>query len=376
MSRKRKGSIVKKDGKLYARIRFVDDNGKNRDLWRVASNKKEAKEKIKQLIEESTSRTSEELDALKMTFNHLADFYEENYLHEAIYVNERKISGIRNINPYKYHLKNLRFHFGKQLVQSISYINLAKFKLKRLKTPTKLGKQRSITDVNRQLQLLRRILNIAVRQGWIPKNPFHNGDSLISLADENQRTRILSFEEEIRLLAVIESNPLLFNLKGIVLIALDCALRKNEIITLCKKDLDLINKTITVRAFNSKTSKSRTVGITSRVHKWLSQYSNFKDDERIFPVKNVDTSWRKSLKKAKIDDFHFHDCRATCISRLISLGIPHTEVMRISGHQTISCLFRYIRADSSTIVRAANALDNFLLTQHQNYQENQSELVN
>jgi len=34
--------------------------------------------------------------------------------------------------------------------------------------------------------------------------------------------------------------------------------------------------------------------------------------------------------------------------------------MRISGHLTMSCLFRYIRADDSTIFRAVNALDNYM----------------
>lgn len=374
MSRQRKGSTVTKNGKLYARIQFVDDSNKKRDLWRLASNKKDAKSKIKELLETTETKTAQELDASKMTFINLAAFYEENYLYEAIYVNERKISGIRNIRPNQYCLKTLKSWFGKKLIQSIKHADILQYKLKRLNTPLKKGGQRAISGVNRELQILRRVLNIAVRQGWLLKNPFQNGDSLISLADENQRTRILSYEEEIRLFKAIDSNPLRFHLKGIVLIALDCGLRKNEIITLCRKHLDLTNKTITVTAFNSKTGKSRVVGMTSRLHKWLLQFQNYKNDERIFPIKGIQTTWSKTLKQAQIEDFHFHDCRATCISRLISLGLPHTEVMRISGHQTVACLFRYIRADNSMIFRAANALDNYLISQNQ--QANQSDLIN
>ena len=79
MARQKKGSIVTKNGHHYARIQFIDESGKKRDLWRKASTKKEAKEIIKELIEESESKTAKELDATRMTFNHLAFFYDENY---------------------------------------------------------------------------------------------------------------------------------------------------------------------------------------------------------------------------------------------------------------------------------------------------------
>src|SRR5437868_5941731 len=78
----------------------------------------------------------------------------------------------------------------------------------RLRTPTRCkldddGKpigQRSITSVNRELALLRRMFNVAYREGWLLKNPFHSGEPLISLADEVKRERILTRDEEARLL--------------------------------------------------------------------------------------------------------------------------------------------------------------------------------
>ncbi len=41
------------------------------------------------------------------------------------------------------------------------------------------------------------MLNVAQRDGWILRSPFAAGDSLISLADENKRERILTREEEV-----------------------------------------------------------------------------------------------------------------------------------------------------------------------------------
>jgi hypothetical protein len=189
MSRKRKGSIVTKNGKLYARVQFVDEFNKKRDLWRTATSKKDAKAKIKALIEESETKTAKELDAAKMTFNHLADWYSENYLHGAVYVNERKISGIRNTEPYQYNLKTLRAHFGNRNIQVITHTEILQFKLKRLSTPTKHGTQQSIAGINRELQLCRRLLALAVKQGWLNKSPFLNGNSLIS-----QRKKLVVIE--------------------------------------------------------------------------------------------------------------------------------------------------------------------------------------
>jgi integrase len=295
-----------------------------------------------------------------MNFAQLVEWYSATYLHEAIYLNERKVSGIRNIKPNQYNLKCLRSHFNNRLIQSITHADILRYKLLRLNTPLQNGGQRGIAGINRELQMMRRLMSLSVKNGWLKKSPFHNGDPLISLADEPQRTRILSFEEESRLFQAIDSNPHRFNLKGIVLIALDCAFRRNEILTLKRKDIDFIKKTITIRAFNSKTAKSRTVGITVRVYEWLLQFENFNADDNIFPIKSIHTTWGRTIKQAGIEDFHFHDCRATGISRLIAAGVPHTEVMRVSGHSTMSCLFRYIRADDSTIFRAVNALDSYL----------------
>jgi hypothetical protein len=44
---------------------------------------------------------------------------------------------------------------------------------------------------------MRRLLNIAEREGWILRNPMRNGDPLISIADERKRERIVTREEEL-----------------------------------------------------------------------------------------------------------------------------------------------------------------------------------
>src|SRR5207237_3150738 len=129
-------------------------------------------------------------------------------------------------------------------------------------------------------------------------------------------------------------------------------------------DISLDRRTITVRAFNSKTARSRTVAMTTRVYAWLSAWreaSPKDNDGQVFQVRtSIKTAFDKALKAARITGFHFHDTRATAISRMIQAGMPPAEVMRVSGHSTLRAFYVYVRADLDTAYRAASALDEFL----------------
>jgi hypothetical protein len=43
--------------------------------------------------------------------------------------------------------------------------------------------------MNRELAYLRRVFNIALRQGWIERNPVNSGESLIDVSAERRRER-------------------------------------------------------------------------------------------------------------------------------------------------------------------------------------------
>ena len=325
MPRERKGSILNRDGKLYARVQFTDENGKRRDITRKAESRTHARQIIRQLLKEIESSTAKQLDAVNMTFSELAEHYIKNYLHQATYVGDKKVSGVRSLIPALTVVRPLVEHFGSRKLRSLTYGEIRAYKQKRLQTPTKYGKQRSIACVNKELGQLRRMMRIAAREQWLQRNPFSEGDALISLSDETQRTRILSREEEARLFAAIDSHPQRGHIKGMALIALDCALRRGEIFTLKWHDVDLEGRTITVRAFNSKTAKSRTVAMTTRVYNWLSGWHENVTDEnkRVFSVKvTIKTAWTKICRIAAVLDFRFHDCRHTAITRMIRAGMP------------------------------------------------------
>jgi integrase len=350
-----------KHGRWFARTTIKDSAGQRRNIVRRAKTKSDAKALLKTILQQLDGQGEKAVEVANKTFNDLCDLYERVYLHPAEYVHDRKVSGLRALDRAERAVRLFRQHFGSTKLSNITYNDLYSFRLMRLRTETQYKRPRTIASVNRELRVLRRMLNIAVRQGWIAKSPFNCGDSLISSADENMRERILSPDEELRLLAAIDSEPKRKHLRGILLLALDCALRRGEILTLRWSDINLERRTITVRSMNCKTARARTVAMTRRVYAFLQQQwlsSRQVGNELVFGIRvTVRTSFRKVCKAANVDNFHLHDCRHTAITRMIRAGLQPLEVMRVSGHTTLACLYRYANLDSDTVFRAAAALD-------------------
>src|SRR5439155_8639989 len=79
---------------------------------------------------------------------------------------------------------------------------------------------------------------------------------LISIADERKRERILTRDEELRLLAACE-NRYQKHLRPILICALDTGMRRGEIFGLKWSDVDFEERILTIRPFNTKTMKDR-----------------------------------------------------------------------------------------------------------------------
>jgi integrase len=382
-------------GRWYARVTFTNEQGIRRDIKRSAKDEKAAGKILKSLVRELEDNGERSLENANMNFAELAEHYIQNYLHEAVYVGDMKISGVRGREEALYQVKPLQEFFGKRKIRSITYGDIRTYRHQRLQTPTQidlkryqrelqtnpkaeLRSSRTISAVNKELGKLKRMFNIAVREQWLQRNPFNNGESLISV--ETHRLRILSRDEEKRLFAAIGAEPKRSHLKGITLLALDCALRRGEIFTLKWSEVNLDQRTITITAFNSKTARSRTVAMTIRVYQEIErlwQLSSKNPAELVFgKLTTIKKGFGKALAAAKIDDFHFHDCRATCITRMIQAGLPPAEVMRISGHSTLSAFYIYVRTNMDSMYRAAAALDSFNGEQMQETKQVESELIN
>src|SRR5205085_11590230 len=156
MAKEKRGYVFKdKYNRWFARTSYRDETGKYHNVKKVARNRIHAKEVLKGLIRELDDHGGKSVEAAKLTFGQLADFYEKTYLIEAQYVGDRKVAGLRSCYDAKLRLETLRNYFGKRRLREISHSDLEEFRLARLGTATRPGKQRSIAAVNRELGLLR-----------------------------------------------------------------------------------------------------------------------------------------------------------------------------------------------------------------------------
>jgi integrase len=198
------------------------------------------------------------------------------------------------------------------------------------------------------------MLSVAEREGWIKKNPFRSGEPLIRPGDERPRERILTREEEGRLLAACTGRR--SHLQPIVIAALDSGLRRGELLGLRWEDVDLSRRTIHITARNSKTSRERTVAMTTRLAALVESLPVTGD--RVFGIAdNVKRSFKSVCRIADVDGIRFHDLRHTFASRLVRAGVPIAEVARALGHTTLTTTYRYVNADRETAERTARALD-------------------
>lgn len=353
----------------YARVTLTDKNGKRRNLKKKAGDKADAQEKLKVLTRQIEDEGVKVIGYNQMTFNHLADHYEEFYLKAAEYINGHKIFGLRDVARPKQLLKHFREYFGNKKLREISYVDLLRYRDKRLKVPTQYKRQRTVASWNREAAVLRRIFNIAFQQGWVLKNPFHSGDPLIVVSAERRKERILTPSEEAKLLQACDSHPYRTHLKSLLIFLLDTGCRKGEALKLRWRSVCFASKVITLEATTTKTLRSRQVAMTERVFRELSELyeSSTRDsDERVFGISdNVRKSFASVCKVAGIkhggfDGITLHSLRRTCATRLVKSGMSPQLAGKLLGHSQINTTYAfYLSADMETMEQAAAILEAF-----------------
>jgi integrase len=346
----------------YARVTLADEKGKRRNLKKKARDKADAEEKLRVIIRQVEDEGSKVVDYNQMTFNDLADYYEKHYLKPAVYVSGQKVSGLRDVSRPKELMKHFLAFFGKKKLREITYGDLLIYRERRFKVPTQYKRQRTLASWNREAAVLRRIFNIACQQGWMLKNPFHRGDSLIIVSAERRREKILSPAEEVRLLEACDSHPYRRPLRPLLIFLVDTGCRKSEALKLCWRSVCFETRIITIEGMTTKTLKTRQVMMTERVYKELLtlwESSSMDLGTCVFGIKdNVRKSFASAcevagIKHGGITGLTLHSLRHTAATRLVHGGMPLQLAGRILGHSQVNTTYRYLSANTQTLAQAA-----------------------
>lgn len=376
MSRQRGENGIKQlaNGKWQLRITCMDSSGARRTYKRQAETISEARRMKKLVLAELDEGGAEALNSDRLTFEKLSAVYRQRKLFAAKYVNGRKIAGVRSLEPALANLRALNAFFARRRVKAITTSDIEDFKSHRLATPTKndllraertgepANSTRSIASANRELEMLRAMLNFAKREGWVTRSPFELGSRLISKADEAKRDRVLSHDEEIRLIAALRT-PRRKHLLPFVIAALDTSSRRGELFKLRWSDVDFSQGLIFIRATNTKTQTQRFVGMTDRLASELRKLYELSPDKvngLVFGLTNtIKTGLKTALAEAGIENFRLHDARHTAITRMVNEGLPSSEIMKATGHTQMTTFQRYVNPTAETIRQNAARLGRY-----------------
>jgi len=368
MAKDRSGYVFQeKTGAWYARTTITDAAGKRRNIKRRAKSKREAKEVLRAILSSLETEGSDAIAFSRRTFNDLADFYASHYCRPAEYLDGKKIAGLRDVDRSKSCLDRFRAYFGSRRLRDITYRDLRSYYAARLKDQTHYKRPPTIATMNRELGILRRVFNVALREGWVTKSPFNAGESLISPASERRRERILTLDEERRLLSACASSSLK-ELRSLVVCLLDTGARLSEILKHLRWDsVSFESRTITLKAMTTKTLQGRQVAMTERLFGELQVIWNASakaKEERIFraSARQARFAFAAACRFAKVEygspfGITFHSLRHTAATRLVKGQMPLQMVGRILGHSQPQTTYRYLSADMETAAQAAAIFD-------------------
>lgn len=245
-------------------------------------------------------------------------------------------------------IANLGKFFDNRPLESLSLDLIEEYVMLRKKQrPTLKG-----SSLNREVACLKAIINRAIRNGQLEKNPI----SFFKFFKETPRNRTLTPEEFKRLLEKCPKRTKLF-----VLLAYVTAMRKGEIIGLRWDQVDFQNKIIVLEAADTKTLEKREVPLDEALLSMLRQVPKTLGSQFVFTFKGkrigeIKTAFNTACRRAGIKDFHFHDLRHCAITNMRKAGVPDNVIMSISGHKTTAMFRRYDAVDRTDRRKALERL--------------------
>ncbi|HUO58663.1 MAG TPA: tyrosine-type recombinase/integrase [bacterium] len=256
-------------------------------------------------------------------------------------------------------VKRLKDYFGNRPLRSLTPDVVEGFLTHRRKVGNQAPGERrtgmplSNSTLNRDLGILKCIVNRAVFNGLLEKNPIQR----VRPFKEESRDRTLTSEEYQSLLGYCSPR-----LSAIVQLAYWTGMRKGEILGLRWEQVDFQNKVINLEAADTKTQEKREVpltealiGLLKRTPKTLGCPYVF--TERGKHILDIKTAFLKAVRTAGIENFRFHDLRHCAVTNLRKAGVNDSVIMSISGHKTYAMFKRYNRIDRQDRVNALKQVE-------------------
>ena len=282
-------------------------------------------------------------------------------------VNEKSSQWVKLVND-----THLRPHFGHLRADQVTTSSINSYIAKRRRPrPNKATKKErpgaKNATINRELSLLRRAFNLALRSdppkvAGTPRFP--------KLAEHNVRKGFFEHHEYLAL-----RNALPEHVKPILTFAYYTGTRRGELLNLKWNQVDLERHLVRLEPGETKNNDARLIPLTSDLTTTLRDLKTKHDTDHptspwVFTyhgqkMTSIKTAWTNACTTAGLLNEHgkptklFHDLRRTGVRNLVRAGVPELIAMKISGHRTRSVFDRYNITTENDLHDAAARLQAF-----------------
>lgn len=210
----------------------------------------------------------------------------------------------------------------------------------------------SNATVNRALEVVRRILNVA-HLDWrglraVPR--------IRMLKEPRRRVRFLRREEADRL---IEAMPA--HMKPIVRFALATRCRAGEILGLEWSRVDLTRRVAWLDHGTTKSGEGRGIPLNADAVAALEavhgQHPRWCFAFRGGRIRWIGSAWDRAKRRAGIEDFRFHDLRHTWASWHVQSGTSLPELMELGGWKSYEMVLRYAHLAPEKLSSVASRIE-------------------
>ena len=322
-------ALAKFSGRVWW-LEYYQDGQRRRE--RIGPNKEAAEQRYREIKSALTEgRFIQKSPDARTRFKDLAAWYLE--------LSEVKAKRSYDLDCQSLNNRLLPF-FGDRLFRDISPALVEAYRQRRLGQPSgraPYGPTKP-ASVNRELACFKTLFRKAVNNGKAERNP---AQGVKLLKENNERDRILSPDEYIRLLAHSPAH-----LAPIVKVGYYTGMRTGEILELTWGQIDLREGFIKLEAGDTKTQAPRLVPLTRELVTMFRAMPRGLPGVKVFTyegrqIGSVKTAFRASCRRAGIEDFTFHDLRHSAINNWRLQGHDYFRIMAATGHKTMIVFKRY-----------------------------------
>ncbi len=262
-----------------------------------------------------------------------------------------------------YRINQLLNHFGNLPLRQFNTLVVESYQT------DLLNKELKPATANKHISILKAMFTKATDWNMVEEETLKRVRKVKLLKENNKRLRYLSKDECRELVNACDAH-----LRPIVITALNTGMRKSEILNLTWDTVDLKHGFILLDV--TKNDERREIPINATLRSTFTGLTRRLDTPHVFydpytgkPYKSFKRSFKTALRRAKIHDFRFHDCRHTFSSHLVMAGVDLTTVSRLLGHKTLTMTLRYSHLAPAHMKNAVDVLDRALFDDSRSIQK-------